>query len=206
MQEKYSSIDDYTKLIIFRSEIQTYAKKLYGKEYSELNEAQQDNVHEEAAERVKQSTPTFSRLPKWFNKIAAVPVVAPFISFTMESIRSYSMNVANGASDIKKSQDSGLNDVQKKAYLQAGLRRLSGAGAALALRYAIVKLMTQWFLDDEDEELADDVRALRPDWMSGHSIIPRSIDKDGNVKVYNYSTEDPYNDISNILRRSRFLG
>ena len=200
LQEKYSSIDDYTKLIIFRSEIQTYAKKLYGKEYSELNEAQQDNVHEEAAERVKQSTPTFSRLPKWFNKIAAVPVVAPFISFTMESIRSYSMNVANGASDIKKSQDSGLNDVQKKAYLQAGLRRLSGAGAALALRYAIVKLMTQWFLDDEDEELADDVRALRPDWMSGHSIIPRSIDKDGNVKVYNYSTEDPYNDISNILQ------
>ena len=200
LQEKYSSIDDYTKLIIFRSEIQTYAKKLYGKEYSELNEAQQDNVHEEAAERVKQSTPTFSRLPKWFDKIAAVPVVAPFISFTMESIRSYSMNVANGASDIKKSQDSGLNDVQKKAYLQAGLRRLSGAGAALALRYAIVKLMTQWFLDDEDEELADDVRALRPDWMSGHSIIPRSIDKDGNVKVYNYSTEDPYNDISNILQ------
>jgi len=200
LQEKYSSIDDYTKLIIFRSEIQTYAKKLYGKEYSELNEAQQDNVHEEAAERVKQSTPTFSRLPKWFNKIAAVPVVAPFISFTMESIRSYSMNVANGALDIKKSQDSGLNDVQKKAYLQAGLRRLSGAGAALALRYAIVKLMTQWFLDDEDEELADDARALRPDWMSGHSIIPRSIDKDGNVKVYNYSTEDPYNDISNILQ------
>ena len=200
LQEKYSSIDDYTKLIIFRSEIQTYAKKLYGKEYSELNEAQQDNVHEEAAERVKQSTPTFSRLPKWFDKIAAVPVVAPFISFTMESIRSYSMNVANGASDIKKSQDSGLNDVQKKAYLQAGLRRLSGAGAALALRYAIVKVLTQWFLDDEDEELADDVRALRPDWMSGHSIIPRSIDKDGNVKVYNYSTEDPYNDISNILQ------
>ena len=199
LQEKYSSIDDYTKLIIFRSEIQTYAKKLYGKEYTELNENQKDNVHEEAAERVKQSTPTFSRLPKWFNKIAALPVIAPFISFTMESIRSYSMNVANGASDIKKSQDSSLNDVQKKAYLQAGLRRLAGAGAALSLRYAIVKVMTQFFLDDEDEELADDARKLRPDWMSGHSIIPRSIDKDGNVKVYNYSTEDPYNDVSNIL-------
>ena len=198
LQEKYSAVDDYTKLIIFRSEIQTYAKKLYGKEYSELNESQQDNVHEEAAERVKQSTPTFSRLPKWFNKVAGVPVVGDFISFRLESLRSYGMNVANGVSDIKKSQDSGLNDVQKKAYLQAGLRRLAGSGTVFALKLAIVKVLTQLFLGDDDE-LEEDIKVLRPEWMKGQSIIPRSIDSEGNARVYNYSSEDPYGDVSDIF-------
>ena len=199
LQEKYAAVDDYTKLIIFRSEIQTYAKKLYGKEYSELNESQKDNVHEQAAERVKQSTPTFSRLPKWFNKVAVIPIIGDFISFRLESLRSYGMNVANGVSDIKKSQDSGLNDVQKKAYLQAGLRRLAGSGSVFALKLAITKLLTQLFLSDEEEDLEDDVKKLRPEWMKGQSIIPRSIDKDGNVRVYNYSSEDPYGDVSDIF-------
>jgi hypothetical protein len=198
LQEKYAAVDDYTKLIIFRSEIQTYAKKLYGKEYSELNESQKDNVHEQAAERVKQSTPTFSRLPKWFNKVAVIPIVGDFISFRLESLRSYGMNVANGVSDIKKSQDSGLNDVQKKTYLQAGLRRLAGSGAVFALKLAIVKVLTQLFLGD-DEELEDDIKVLRPEWMKGQSIIPRSIDSEGNARVYNYSSEDPYGDVSDIF-------
>lgn len=199
LQEKYAAVDDYTKLIIFRSEIQTYAKKLYGKEYTELNENQKDNVHEQAAERVKQSTPTFSRLPKWFNKVAIVPIVGDFISFRLESLRSYGMNVANAVSDIKKSQDSSLDGVQKKAYLQAGLRRLAGSGAVFALKLAITKVLAQLFLGDDDEELEDDVKKLRPEWMTGQTIIPRSIDKDGNVRVYNYSSEDPYGDVSDIF-------
>ena len=171
LQEKYAAVDDYTKLIIFRSEIQTYAKKLYGKEYTELNENQKDNVHEQAAERVKQSTPTFSRLPKWFNKVAIVPIVGDFISFRLESLRSYGMNVANAVSDIKKSQDSSLDGVQKKAYLQAGLRRLAGSGAVFALKLAITKVLAQLFLGDDDEELEDDVKKLRPEWMTGQTII-----------------------------------
>ena len=35
--------------------------------------------------------------------------------------------------------------------------------------------------------------------VDGQSIIPRSIDKDGNVRVYNYSSEDPYGDVSDIF-------
>lgn len=199
LQEKYAAVDDYTKLVIFRSEIESYAKKLYGKNYEQLNDKQKDSVHEEAAERVKQSTPTFSRLPKWYPKIAWIPIVGDFISFRLESLRSYGMNVSNAVSDIKKSQESGLSDVQKKEYLTAGLRRLSGSGAVFALKLAITKVLTQWFLDDDDEKLEEDVKRLRPDWMEGQSIIPRSVDKDGNVRVYNYSSEDPYGDVSDVF-------
>jgi len=199
LQEKYGAVDDYTKLIIFRSEIQTYAKKLYGKEYDSLTEAQKNRVHKEAAERVKESTPTFSRLPKWFNNVAAIPVVGDFVSFRLESLRSYGQNVWNGASDIAKSQEKGLTDVQKKAYLQAGLRRVAGSAAVFALKTAIVTVLSNYFLGDDDEELEDAAKLLRPEWMSGQTIIPRSIDKDGNVRVYNYSSEDPYGDVSDIF-------
>ena len=199
LQEKYGAVDDYTKLIIFRSEIQTYAKKLYGKEYDSLTKAQKNRVHKEAAERVKESTPTFSRLPKWFDKVAAIPVVGDFVSFRLESLRSYGQNVWNGASDIAKSQEKGLTDVQKKAYLQAGLRRVAGSAAVFALKTAIVTVLSNYFLGDDDEELEDAAKLLRPEWMSGQTIIPRSIDKDGNVRVYNYSSEDPYGDVSDIF-------
>jgi len=199
LQEKYGAVDDYTKLIIFRSEIQTYAKKLYGKEYDSLTGTQKNRVHKEAAERVKESTPTFSRLPKWFDKVAVIPVVGDFVSFRLESLRSYGQNVWNGASDIAKSQEKGLTDVQKKAYLQAGLRRVAGSAAVFALKTAIVTVLSNYFLGDDDEELEDAAKLLRPEWMSGQTIIPRSIDKDGNVRVYNYSSEDPYGDVSDIF-------
>ena len=199
LQEKYAAVDDYTKLIIFRSEIQSYAKKLYGKAYDQLTDAQKDNVHEQAAERVKQSTPTFSRLPKWYPKVAVIPVVGDFISFRLESLRSYGENVGNAVSDIKKSQESGLDEVQKKEYLQSGLRRLAGSGAVFALKLGITTFLADLFLDDDDEELEEDAKVLRPEWMDGQTIIPRSIDKDGNVRVYNYSSEDPYGDVSDIF-------
>ena len=199
LQEKYAAVDDYTKLIIFRSEIQSYAKKLYGKAYDQLTDAQKDNVHEQAAERVKQSTPTFSRLPKWYPKVAVIPVVGDFISFRLESLRSYGENVGNAVSDLKKSQESGLDEVQKKEYLQSGLRRLAGSGAVFALKLGITTFLADLFLDDDDEELEEDAKVLRPEWMDGQTIIPRSIDKDGNVRVYNYSSEDPYGDVSDIF-------
>jgi hypothetical protein len=199
LQEKYAAVDDYTKLIIFRSEIQSYAKKLYGKAYDQLTDTQKDNVHDQAAERVKQSTPTFSRLPKWYPKVAVIPVVGDFISFRLESLRSYGENVGNAVSDIKKSQESGLDEVQKKEYLQSGLRRLAGSGAVFALKLGITTFLADLFLDDDDEELEEDAKVLRPEWMDGQTIIPRSIDKDGNVRVYNYSSEDPYGDVSDIF-------
>jgi hypothetical protein len=85
---KYASVDDYTKLVVFRSEIKSFAVKLFGKEYDSLTDAQKDTVHKQAAERVKQSTPTFSRLPPFYYKLARMPL-GDFLSFEFE-IRSSS--------------------------------------------------------------------------------------------------------------------
>jgi len=208
LQEKYSAVDDYTKLVIFRQEVDSFAKKIYGKEYESLTEPQKDRVHDEAAEFVKQNTPTFSRLPKFYDKLAVIPIFGDFASFQLESIRSMSMNIKNGISDMKiaiegiDENGNKLNEEQKKAYKASAGKRLVGTLSAFALKYAMVAGFEQIFLDEEDEELAKDAKQVTPEWMKGQSLIVRSIDKNGDVRVYNYSSEDPYGTIGDLTTPS----
>ena len=199
LAEKYAAIDDYTKLIIYRVERESFAKKLYGKDYTSLTEAQQTKVRDEAGEFVKQNTPTFSRLPKWYiNSFSKVPL-GDFLGFKLESWRSITANLRNATADIKKSSDQSLNEVQRKEYLAAGRRRMMGSIATLGARAVVPAILTSMFLSDDDEEVADDALAIRPDWMEGHSLIVKDISDDGVVSVYNYSMEDPYGEISDAL-------
>lgn len=206
--QKYAQIDDYTKLVIYRAERQSFALKLYGQKYDSLTAEQQKNVQREAAEFVKQNTPTFSRLPKWYTKkgksgisFASVPL-GDFLGFKLESIRSMYSNIKNASEDLAKARDkeNGLSDVQRAEYRAAGMRRMSGALSVLALKSAIPALAAAIILDDEDEELIEEATKLRPSWMEGHSLIVKSISDDGIVKVYDYSMEDPYAELTDPLR------
>ena len=189
--QKYAAVDDYTKLIIFRSEIQSFAKKLYGKSYDSLTETQKNKVHEEAAEFVKQNTPTFSRLPKWYASLAKLPA-GDFLSFEFESLRSFSSNILNGQKDLMRGMnDKTLSPEQKAEYIKSGAKRLAGSAAILGTRLAITSVLASAALGDDDE-LEDDIKNSRPNWMDGHSIIPVRVTKDGIATVYDYSMEDPY--------------
>ena len=201
LAEKYTAIDDYTKLIIYRVEKESFAKKLYGKDYASLTETQQKKVRDEAGEFVKQNTPTFSRLPKWYlNSFSKVPL-GDFLGFKLESWRSITANLRNAASDLKKGMDkeSSLDDVQRKEYLSSGRKRMMGSIATLGARAVVPAILTSMFLGDDDEEIADDALAIRPDWMEGHTLVVKNISDDGEVSVYNYSMEDPYGEISDAL-------
>ena len=201
LAEKYAAIDDYTKLIIYRVEKESFAKKLYGKDYASLTEAQQKKVRDEAGEFVKQNTPTFSRLPKWYlNSFSKVPL-GDFLGFKLESWRSITSNLRNAASDLKKGMDkeSSLDDVQRKEYLSSGRKRMMGSIATLGARAVVPAILTSMFLGDDDEEIADDALAVTPDWMEGHTLVVKNISDDGEVSVYNYSMEDPYGEISDAL-------
>ena len=199
-QEKYASVDDYTKLIIYRKEKEVFSQKLYGKEYAQLTESQQKNVREEAAEFVKQNTPTFSRLPKWHRGLARSPF-GDFTSFKLEAYRSIFNNASNAFKDIQKSRtDETLNDAQRKAYAKAGYSRLMGTVATLGARAVIPAMISAMFLSrDDDQDLAEAAKKLRASWMEGHSLIVSKIDKNGNISFYDYSMEDPYGEVTDIM-------
>jgi hypothetical protein len=195
---KYASVDDYTKLVVFRSEIKSFAVKLFGKEYDSLTDAQKDTVHKQAAERVKQSTPTFSRLPPFYYKLARMPL-GDFLSFEFEAIRSFTANFKNGYTDIQTGiNDKTLSPEQKAEYIKSGTRRLMGTAAVFGARAAVPTILAGIALGDDDE-LEEDVKTLRPNWMEGHSIIPTAIGKDGTATVYDYSMEDPYGTIFDVI-------
>jgi hypothetical protein len=194
---KYASVDDYTKLVVFRSEIESFAVKLFDKKYSDLSNSQKETAHEQAAERVKQSTPTFSRLPPFYYKLAQMPL-GDFLSFEFEAFRSFTANFANGYEDIQKAiQDKTLSTTQKAAYMKAGVARLMGTAAVFGARAAVPAILAGLALGDDDD-LEEDLKALRPNWMEGHSIVPTNITKDGMATVYDYSMEDPYGTIFDV--------
>jgi len=201
--DKYSSVDDYTKLVVFRKEIKSFAIKLFGKSYDQLTEGEKKFVHEEAAERVKQSTPTFSRLPPVYYRIAQMPL-GDFLSFEFEAFRSFTANFANGYLDIqtamkgKDKDGNSLSAEQKAEYMKEGVARLMGTAAVFGMRAAIPAIIAGMALGDDDE-LEEDIKALRPNWMEGHSIIPTGITKDGIATTYDYSMEDPYGTIFDVV-------
>jgi hypothetical protein len=191
---KYASVDDYTKLVVFRSEIKSFAIKLFGVDYTSLSDSQKDTVHEQAAERVKQSTPTFSRLPPFYYKLARMPL-GDFLSFEFEAIRSFTANFKNGYTDIQTGiNDKSLSQDQKAEYIKSGTRRLMGTAAVFGARAAVPAIIAGLMLGDDDD-LQEDIKSLRPNWMEGHSIIPTAIKSDGTATVYDYSMEDPYGTI-----------
>ena len=194
--ERYSAIDDYTKMIIYRNKRNSFAKKLYGANYDTLSGSQQERVREAAAEETKQTTPTFSRLPSFYRVLAKFPV-GDFLSFKLEAIRSLTMIYATAVDDIKKSMDSKLSAVQRAEYAKTGLAKFMGASGALSLSYVIPGMIESALGFDEEE--TEDMKLLRPDWMSGDNILVKRADKNGNVSVYDLTMEDTYGDISSMV-------
>jgi hypothetical protein len=195
--EKYSAIDDYTKMIIFREKRDTFAKKLYGKPFSELTESEKFKSDSALAEEIKRNTPTFSRLPPIYKKLARLPI-GDFMSFKIEAIRSISNVFTSAVSDIKKSQDPKLNSVQRKAYLTDGVAKLMGASGAVSMAYVIPAMLSSMLLGDDDE-LYQDALNLRANWMDGHNLVVRKVLPDGRISFYDLSMEDTYGDLTNSI-------
>jgi hypothetical protein len=195
--EKYSAIDDYTKMIIFRNKRDNAAKKMFGKPFSELTEAEQYKSDAALAEEIKNTTPTFSRLPPVYRKIAKFPV-GDFLSFKLEAVRSLAGVFTSAVSDIKKSTDPGLSSVQRKAYATSGVTKLMGATAAVSMSYIIPSMLSSMFLGD-DEELYEDALKLRANWMEGHNLVVKKVFPDGRISYYDLSMEDTYGDITSSI-------
>jgi len=195
--EKYSAIDDYTKMIIFRNKRDNAAKKMFGKPFSELTEAEQYKSDAALAEEIKSTTPTFSRLPPLYKKIAKFPV-GDFLSFKLEAARSISNVFITAVEDIKKSTDPKLSSVQRKAYAISGVSKLMGASTALSMAYVVPAMLSSMFLGD-DEELYEDALKLRANWMDGHNLVVKKVYPDGRIAYYDLSMEDTYGDITNTI-------
>jgi hypothetical protein len=203
----YGYIDDYTKVIAYLTKRENFAQRLAsnpdGRSYAELSLPEQQLVDEMTVERIKQNMPTMSRINPGFRNLFRLPA-GDFLSFRVESFRSYFSILTNAVSDINEGvTNKNLTQSQRRAFLQDGMMAL-GANLALATASKVLyNLIADSLLKDEDEqELADMARGSMytlPPWMQGANIHAVDMNKDGTVRFINMSSEDPYDEIQGLI-------
>lgn len=212
----YSVIDDFTKLVFFREKKDIFAKKAFGKKYSELSKDEKAIATANLVERGKQNVATTSRLPRFYKKIVSLPF-GDFMAFRISALISGKNTMLNAIDDYKKSRDKSLSKEQRDAYFIDFLKTSSGFSFSAALNSSIYGSLASLAMglfgekDDVFEEkkvngknigsksdLYIDFKgtpAVNPQWMRGKNNIPISDDGKGNLELVNISNKDPYDEL-----------
>lgn len=115
-------------------------------------------VEEKAAERVKNSYPTYSQVPEFLKSLRRLPTNAPFVSFFSEVFRT----TYHSARFIKE-------DLADPDTRHIGMQRAVGfimAQGAMKALYEVSKALTGY--DDEDDEY---LRRLLPSWSQFSNLF-----------------------------------
>jgi hypothetical protein len=169
MTKLYQYGDDFWKIIGFENEIDILM------ENKGLSREQAEPL---AAERIRNTYPTYSMVGKAGTWLRRFPLAGTFVSFPAEIIRTQ-FNVMRYLK--QEMDDPAMKDVVP--------RRIAGLTMASAGAYALTAALRDMLDVDEDEDEA--VRLLAPPW-SANSNIAYVGRKDGNLRYIDLSALDPY--------------
>lgn len=217
----YQMEDDLFKVIAFEMEKDRLAEAYYKNDYNSLTEDQKNFINDEAVMYVKDTYPTFDRVPPIIKSVGRFPIFGNFVSFTSESIRTSAKvfklsndlinsdvnSVANkmygkgynSLSDNEKSTVESATEAlknrgkQKKAGAAAYFMLQAGVTSGLAL--SVKGLITG---DDENEE-AKDLRMFGPSWLK-YSNIHHTKDGDKGYVVYDLDGLNPHSYFAELIK------
>lgn len=188
----YATSDEFWKIYGFLNEANNLSQNRYNKPYDQLTKEEQEEIDTDAAERTKNTYPTYDRVwegAKTLSKNA--PIFGNFLSFQAESLRVFRNAIAYAINDLKKKETAGL-----------GARRLAGIiaymGARTTALYAIaqmtgVGMAGLWGVgndEDEDQRLQDINKYVPPFIRSGDKYVEDH--GDGKYSVYDVGALEPY--------------
>jgi hypothetical protein len=190
----YRMGDDFWKVYGYITEREVVAKGRHETSYNQLTDEQKDAVDKEAADRVKDTWPTYDRMFEAVRKLTQnVPILGNFPAFQGESIRV----LINAAKMMKKD----LADPQMRI---AGVRRALGISTYLGLRasittmtalsagYGVSGLVGMLLNDDEEEDKKWAIKQVSPIFMrSGDLYIKQDNDKPHIYTVVDLLSIDP---------------
>jgi len=169
-EQVYGMTDDIFKVFTYLSELDKYRKVYPGKSDTELKQ--------KAAGIARDIHWTYSKAPAIVSELKKFPFVAPFVTFTTETIR-ITLNIGKLA---KQEIDQGKALInqgtrennaelvrQGKALQSIGWKRVRGMGAVAVGPWAIGALaMSAAGLSGDDLE---DLRQFLPDWQKNSQIL-----------------------------------
>ena len=194
LEDAYQAEDDFFKIVAYENELSRYSKAMFGKNKSELSKEERTEVDEVVAEIVKNTYPTYSRVPDAIQKIRRFPLIGNFISFQAESYRT-AVNTALMTSSELSSENPAIRKI--------GAKRLTGAITYLSAKTAILSYFSLaagtglagfaggLFNDDEEDQKGEDIRKFIAPWSEKSDLLILEAGN-GKVKYIDFSASDPH--------------
>lgn len=168
----YRIPDEMGKMVGWEAEKSTLSKA-----HPEWTEAQ---VKKEAAERVRNTYPTYSMVPEWVRQFRRQPLFGPFMTFAYEIFRTSYHSARYAAQDLSSGN---------AALVNAGTKRMVGMATALGGGAVLGALSRYGIGLTKDTE--DDIRRFLPPWSDNAQLVFFSHDGT-EVGYLNYSYLNPY--------------
>lgn len=165
----YRISDELGKIVGFENE-KVFQKKLNP-------EATPEQVELLAAERIRNTYPTYSMIPEAVKQFRKQPLFGPFTSFAYEALRTSYHAIKYAAQDAKKDPAIGAQRV-------GGIMTVLASGAILS---AIGRYI--WGITKEELE---DIRRFLPPWARNAQLIPIGKSDSGEISYVNWSYTNPY--------------
>ena len=155
-----------------------------------------------AGDIVKNTQPTYNRVPEAVKMVRRVPVVGNFVAFPAEVIRNTTNILDQGLREMSFRAGDDLvarigQDAARKLERQIraiGAQRLSGYMASAVAVPAGVQAAAAKTLgwDEEGKPTIDDLNKMAPEYMKGHQLVPLTPAGDPNVEYIDLSYMMPY--------------
>ena len=168
-QKFYAYGDDFWRIIGFENEKSMLMK------YKGMTEAE---AEVEAAERIRNTYPTYSMTGKFVQHLRRFPLAGTFVSFPAEIIRTTYHMLNYLKKDMRESP----------AYAR---RKIAGLAIASGFAYGMQAFTKDQFDLDDDEEEA--IRNMAAPWQKNSNLAFTGRDSDGNLRYVDLSFLDPYN-------------
>ena len=196
----YQGTDDFFKIVAFENERNRYAKAQFGVEADQMTTEQSAELDAYVAEVVKNTYPTYSRVPEAIQMIRRFPFMGNFVSFQAEAYRVAWNTMAQGVSELKS---------DKSEIRKIGARRLAGASTYIGSKAAITSyfgksvgvgvmgVIGKAMDDDSEDQRQNDLRKFMAPWSQNSRVLPYDL-KDGKFSYVDVSASDPYGQFDKI--------
>jgi hypothetical protein len=189
-QVAYQMEDDIFKIIAYVNESKRYAQAIYKTDYNSLSKEQKKEIDEKTSEIVKNTYPTFSRVPKFVKSLSRAMFVGNFLAFPVESVR-----VSYESLRLAKSEIDSGNEVLRKV----GWQRIAGTIAYNSLVSSATYmgvlgasgLVGMFSSSDEEKRKQKSARKYMADWNKNKDAYFSKF-SDGKLIYMDIGSSDPY--------------
>lgn len=182
----YASVDHFWKVLFFEAEKSRYSETFPG--------APENLIEEYAAKVVRDTTFTYSMAPKIIREISKTGVLAPFVRFSSEVLRTvtnqFQMAREEIAGDTSNIPQELLKYLDKSKLRKSGWQRALGLSTTFVVLPGLTTAIGMSLGVDPDDE--DRIRRYLPSYFRNAQIAVVGKDNKGEYKYINLSFINPY--------------